>query len=151
LLNLDLLEPIVELPDATDELEIQGNIAGQWKDLVIAVETLKLVSGRNTNYETELDSLGVDIDSLRLALARIRTLLGSPAGGLAFNLFAIVEAQEETVVELETKVKNVLGPKIVEIEAKLMLMQADLKRSRASTGESLLKRLGELETLVRTL
>jgi hypothetical protein len=149
--NLDLLEPIVEFPDAMDESGVPATIAGQWKDLVIAVETLKSVAGRNTNYETELDSLGVDIDSLRSALARMRTLLGSPTGGLAFNLFAIVEANEETILELETKVKNVLGPKLIEIEAKLMLMQADLKRFRASTGEALLQRLAELETSVRTI
>lgn len=49
-----------------------------------------------------------------------------------------MEGTEETVYNLETKIKNSLTPKLTGIEAKLMLMQANLKRFHSSNGEELL-------------
>jgi hypothetical protein len=67
--DLQVLEEIPEIPDGMDDFAVQDHIAGHWKNLVTTVESLKSVAGRNSKYETELDSLGGDIDGLRSALA----------------------------------------------------------------------------------
>lgn len=149
--DLQVLEEIPEIPGGLDDFAVQDHIAGHWKSLVTTVESLKSVAGRNSKYETELDSLGGDIDGLRSALARMQTLLGHPADGLSFDLYAIVGGTEDTVSELEVKIKNSLGPKVTEVEAKLIVLQGELKKFRSSTGDELLTRLAHLETSVRVL
>jgi hypothetical protein len=81
----------------------------------------------------------------------MQTLLGHPADGLSFDLYAIVGGTEDTVPELEVKIKSSLGPKVTEVEAKLIVLQGELKKFRSSTGDELLTRLAHLETSVRVL
>jgi hypothetical protein len=149
--DLQVLEEIPEIPDGMDDFAVQDHIAGHWKNLVTTVDSLKSVAGRNSKYEIELDSLGGDIDGLRSALARMQTLLGHPVDGLSFDLYAIVGGNEEAVSDLELKIKNTLGPKVTDVEAKLIVLQGELKKFRSSTGDELLKRLAHLETAVKVL
>jgi hypothetical protein len=94
-----MLPPIPEILDGKDGFGVQDHISGQWKDMVTAVETLKSVAGQNCKYETELDALGSNINCLKAMLGRIESLLGSPKDGFAFDLFAIMDGNEEIVME----------------------------------------------------
>jgi hypothetical protein len=46
---------------------------------------------------------------------------------------------------LETTVRATLQHKLIEVESKLMLVQADVKKFRTSTGDDLMARLSSLE------
>jgi hypothetical protein len=149
--DIEILPPLEEVPEDQDIKDSQIHIAKQWKNVVQSVETLKTVAGRNTRYEAEMENLGNDIDSIRSALARIQNLVGSPTDGIAFDLFAIVDRNEEALLDLDTIVHTNVNPKMTEVEAKMIKTQADLAKFKASTGDKLLMRLGEMESQIRSL
>jgi hypothetical protein len=126
--ELELLPTIEEGPDPQDAEELQGHIGRHWKDLVATVETLKSVAGRNTKYEEELDSLGSDIDSLRSALARVNNLVGNPVDGLSFDLFGIIDRNEEALLELDQRVHSNLESKITDIEERGVATQKEVAK-----------------------
>ncbi len=85
-----------------------------------------MAAGRQFSYKRGLTDQSNNIDSLGAALARLNNLVSLPEDGIAFDLFAIVEGNEETALELETQVKTMLGPKLTEVKVRLMLMQAEV-------------------------
>jgi hypothetical protein len=99
--GLEVLPVIEEAPDPLDLAVLQEHIGRQWSTVIIAVATLKSVAGRNNKYELELDALGTGINSLRAVISRLTTLVGSPVDGLSFNLYGIMDCNEDTVMELD--------------------------------------------------
>jgi hypothetical protein len=149
--GLDVLPSIEEAPDSSDPAALQEHIGRQWSTVITAVETLKSVAGRNNKYELELDALGSDIDSLRAAISRLTTLVGSPVDGLSFDLYGIMDRNEDAVMELDHRVTARVEPKLIELEAGLAVVQTEMQRFRDSTGDQLLVRLADLELSVKSM
>jgi hypothetical protein len=145
------LPTIEEGPDPLDPRALQDHIGSQWRTVVTAVEALKAVAGRNNKYELELDALGSDIDSLRAALSRLTNLVGSPVDGLSFDLYAIIDRNEDAVMELDHRVTSRVEPKLSELEAEVLSNKTELNQFRASTGDQLLARLAGLENSVNSM
>jgi hypothetical protein len=78
--ELDILPPLKEDPGMQDEEGLSNHILEQWKGTIQTVEDLKKAASQNNWYEQEMESLGNDIYSLRLAMARVNDFLGSPNG-----------------------------------------------------------------------
>jgi hypothetical protein len=83
---------------------------------VKAVEGLKVMSGKNAKYELELDSLGCDVDSLRAAMTRLSRLVGTLTDGIAFNLFAMMDHNEEGLLDLDNIVQGLFAPRLIDLE-----------------------------------
>jgi hypothetical protein len=115
------------------------------------VEALKMAAGRNNIYELELDALGADIDSLHAAFSQLTTLVGTPVDGLSFDLYGIMDRNEDAVTELDHRLTRKVEPKLLELNAGLATLQSEMKRFWSSTGNQLLVRLADLETSVMSM
>jgi hypothetical protein len=149
--EVEALPPIDKIPAGSGESELQSHISEHWETLVKSAETLKKVAARNSHYEKEMDTLGNDVDALRSALARVNNLVGSPTDGIAFDLFAIAESTEEALMDLDKIVVKKLTPNLSKAETRIAKAQAEIAKFRATTGDQLMSRLGDLEAQVRTL
>jgi hypothetical protein len=105
---------------------------------VKAVEGLKAMSGKNVKYELELDSLGCDVDSLRAAMPRLSSLVGTPTDGIAFDLFAMMDHNEEGLLDLDNIVQGSFAPRLIEVEGKALATQSDVLAVKASVGDKLM-------------
>lgn len=93
-----------------------------------------------------MDSLGADIDSLRSAMTRLSTLVGTPVDGIVFDLFTMVDHAEGSVLDFDTIVQTSFAPRMVDLEATTAATKAALATFKATTGDALKGRLGELES-----
>jgi hypothetical protein len=148
--DMEMLPTIAEGPATEDPEVLQEHIRLHWKSMVQAIEALKSAAGQNTKYEEELDMLGNDIDSVRAALARVTSLVGNPVDGIAFDIFGIMDQNEDALTDLDRSVQD-FKPKLDELEARGLSTQAEVKKFRESTGDKLLIRLGEPESSVRAM
>jgi hypothetical protein len=151
--DVEVLGVIEEGPDPSDQEAILEHVAQQWKGAAQAIEALKSMSGKSARYEEEMDSLGadIDIDSLRSAMTRLSTLVGTPVDGIAFDLFAMVDHAEESVLDLDTIVQTSFAPRMVDLEATTAATKAALATYKASTGDVLKERLGDLESQMKAM
>jgi hypothetical protein len=149
--DVAVLPTLEEGPDPQDAAAMSAHIVGQWKDIVQSVEGLKTLAGRNNRYEKEMESLSTDIDALRAAMARVNDLVGRPANGVAFDLFAIIDGNEEALLDLDTIVQTTITLQLKELDARSTKAQMDLDKFKASSGDALLIRLAALESQIRVV
>jgi hypothetical protein len=149
--DVAVLPTLEEGPDPQDSEAMSAHIVGQWKDTVQTVEALKTLAGRNNWYEREMESLGNDIDSLRSAMARVNDLVGSPADGVAFDLFAIMDGNEEALLDLDLIIQRTVTPQLAELDARSLKAQTELQAFKASLGNALQTWLGSLESQMRAI
>jgi hypothetical protein len=149
--ELDILPPLEEGPGMQDKEALSSHILEQWKGTVQTVEVLKKAASRNNRYEREMESLGNDIDSLRSAMARVNDLVGSPSDGVAFDLFAIVDGNEEALLDLDSIVQTTVVPKLTELEGRTSAAELEMRKFKANTGNDLQVRLASLESQIRAV
>jgi hypothetical protein len=149
--DVTVLPTLEEGPDPQDADAMSAHIVRQWKDIVQSVEGLKTLAGRNNRYEKEIESLSTDIDALRAAMARVNDLVGRPANGVAFDLFAIIDGNEEALLDLDTIVQTTITPQLKELDARSTKAQLELDKFKASSGDALLFRLAALESQIRAV
>jgi hypothetical protein len=73
-----------------------------------------MAAGRHFSYEPELTEQSSNSDGLGAALARLNNLVGLPEDGIAFDLFAILNKDEDAIADLNKMVNQCLSPKLAD-------------------------------------
>jgi hypothetical protein len=66
----------------------------RWSTMITVIKILKdSMSHKHSRYKPEILCISDDIDCLNVSLARLKSLVGSAADGIQFNLFGIVNSK----------------------------------------------------------
>jgi hypothetical protein len=145
----DLLPTIEEAP--TTPAALQEHIADHWSDMVAALKILKTMSLKHARYETEILRISEDIDTLNVSSSRMESLVGTPADGIQFNLFGIVDKNEEVLLEVGDQVNKHLVPRLTTVEKTAEAAEKAVKSFNSTVGDDVLKKLAGVESSVRNL
>lgn len=139
----DVLPTIAEAPNLDDEL--QEHILQNWGAMIRTVELVKANMLKNKQYELEIVRLGEDIDDFRLLASRLMSLVGTPADGIKYDLFAILDSAEDRFVDVESQVHSDVVPWVDKLEATLKDLTKDIQSFKRNIGADVTARLQKLE------
>jgi hypothetical protein len=77
--------------------------------------------------------------------------VGTLIDGIAFDLFAMVDHNEESVLDLDTIIQKPFAPWLVDLEASTTATKANLATFKSSMGGVLKAQLGNLESQMKAL
>lgn len=120
----DVLPTIAEAPNSDDEL--QEHIVQNWGAMIRTVELVKANMSKNKRYESEIVRLGEDINDLRSLASRLMSLVGTPADGIKYDLFAILDVAEDRFVEVESQVRSDVVPRVEKLESTSEVLTKDI-------------------------
>jgi hypothetical protein len=145
----DLLPTIEEAPSSPEGK--QEHMLEHWASMVSAVQILKAMSLKHSRYETEIMRISDDIDCLNVSSSRLETLVGSPADGIQFNLFGIVDRNEEVLLSVGDELHKTLMPRIAGVEATAQAVEKSVKTFNSNVGGDVLKKLAAIENSVKAM
>jgi hypothetical protein len=145
----DVLPAIAEAPEADGDL--QEHIVQNWTAMLKTVELVKANMSKQKRYESEIVRLGEDINDLRSVASRLMNLVGQPADGIKYDLFAIVEVAEDRFMEVEDKVHSDLLPRTAKLEATTGDLEKDIRSFKKNIGADVTDRLKKLEESAQAL
>jgi hypothetical protein len=122
-----------------------------WSSMVSAVKILKDMSLKHGHYETEILRISDDIDCLNVASSRLENLLGSPTDGIQFNLFGIVDRNEEVLLSVGDELHKTFLPRLAGVETTTEAVKKSVKAFNANVGGDVLKKLSLVENSVKAL
>jgi hypothetical protein len=143
----DILPSITEAPEAGEDL--QEHIVQNWSAMLRTVETVKAGLSKQKRYETEIVRLGEDINDLRSLASRLLSLVGQPAEGMKYDLFAILDGAEERFMEVEDKVRTDVVPRVEKLEVTTSDLSKDIRSFKKNIGTDVTTRLQKLEASVQ--
>jgi hypothetical protein len=145
----DLLPTISEAPDGMNE--IQEHMVAHWSSIVKGMQMLKDMGAKHSRYETEIFRLSEDIDTLNVSTARLENLVGTPADGIQFGLFGIVDKNEETLLEVGDEVTKQVGPRLAQVENTTDQAAKEVLEFKKHIGGDVLAKLKSVEASLQAM
>jgi hypothetical protein len=144
-----LLPTISEAPEAASD--IHNHMLEHWGAMVQGMKLLKSMGAKHERYESEIMRVSKDINTLNMALARQEKLLGSPADGIQFDLFGIVDKNEETLLEVGDEVNVKIGPHLEQLERTTKRLEKEAVAFKAGVGGDVLAKLRSVEESLQVM
>jgi hypothetical protein len=145
----DLLPSISEAPEGTGE--IQEHMIEHWSSMVRGMKMLKTMGSKHSRYESEILRLSDDIDTLNVSSARLENLVGSPADGIQFDLFGIVDKNEETLLEVGDELTGKMGPRLTRLENTTDHVSKEVLEFKSKIGGDVVAKLKSVEASLQLL
>jgi hypothetical protein len=145
----DLLPTIEEAPSSPAAM--QEHMLEHWSSMVTAVKILKDMSLKHSRYETEILRISDDIDCLNVSSSRLENLVGAPTDGIQFNLFGIVDRNEEVLLSVGDELHKTFLPRLAGVETTTQAVEKSVKAFNANVGGDVLAKLAAVENSVKAL